>query len=558
MRGVVTGSFMRGADGAFMLGAVLRVAELRSLVRRTGASADAPAAASMGLADLLDLLEDRALSSQAPAGSLAPGTSLLGSIEHAWEELAGPCVRLSTAGLAVAERVQLLFFLTPGQGLAQFLLRDLGTLRYPSYRVWRTGPVFTCTAQLHQYEAALALEIELQGHLEANELAAAWATVEPLLQALECGLPVADPTEDAPKPEAEAPPPVPFLGRFRAEWVHARLVTHGVSLLEKRREYRRAVAVLRRLLAAPWCPDKRGNWWSRLSLDLEHLGSKEAALRAAETGLDDPAVRWGDRVGLQRRVVRLAKPPRRWRKPSFAGAVSQQPKQTTIQGRPMNCEVGRKSRFMGHDDETCTVEELALQHYAQEGGWEGIHSEGSIFSTLFTLLMWDVLFQDVPDVFLTPFQTGPMDVGTDMFRAARQEAVELRLSQLREPGMAVELLTRCWETNFGVMCRGMKWEVVPLPELCKIATCIGATGLATICSILVDGHGGGGSGMPDLLLWREEPAPMVKLVEVKGPNDTLAEHQRAWITSLEMAGLDVEVCKVEIPSSQVKKRRKKS
>lgn len=80
--------------------------------------------------------------------------------------------------------------------------------------------------------------------------------------------------------------------------------------------------------------------------------------------------------------------------------------QVVIEGRPLNREVGKKSRFVGLDDEVCTVEDLALQHYAQmeHGGWRGIHCEGSIFRTLYGLLFWDIIFAPVPDVFLHPFQ----------------------------------------------------------------------------------------------------------------------------------------------------------
>ncbi len=46
------------------------------------------------------------------------------------------------------------------------------------------------------------------------------------------------------------------------------------------------------------------------------------------------------------------------------------------------------------------MEELALQHYATADGgcWQGTHSEGGIWATLFGLLMWDVLFTDIPEV----------------------------------------------------------------------------------------------------------------------------------------------------------------
>ena len=64
-----------------------------------------------------------------------------------------------------------------------------------------------------------------------------------------------------------------------------------------------------------------------------------------------------------------------------------------------------------------------LQYYASEagGGWQGVHSEGGVWATLFGLLLWDVLFcTDVPDVLRTPFQTAPLDLDTDAFFPARQ------------------------------------------------------------------------------------------------------------------------------------------
>jgi Fanconi-associated nuclease 1 len=80
--------------------------------------------------------------------------------------------------------------------------------------------------------------------------------------------------------------------------------------------------------------------------------------------------------------------------------------QVQIRGRPLNCEPGVRSRFYGYDGNQCGVEELALQYYASEDGgeWQGMHSEGGVWMTLFGLLMWEILFADVPDVFQTPFQ----------------------------------------------------------------------------------------------------------------------------------------------------------
>ena len=71
----------------------------------------------------------------------------------------------------------------------------------------------------------------------------------------------------------------------------------------------------------------------------------------------------------------------------------------------MNCEIGAKNVFYGYDGERCGVEQLALQYYADEGGgWQGTHSEGGIWMTIFGLLMWDVIFSEVCDVFQSKFQ----------------------------------------------------------------------------------------------------------------------------------------------------------
>ena len=71
--------------------------------------------------------------------------------------------------------------------------------------------------------------------------------------------------------------------------------------------------------------------------------------------------------------------------------------------------------------QVCTVEELAMQHYAapEQGGWRGVHCEGSLWTTLFGLLFWDILFMDVADAFQTAFQTGPLDYGSFDFYNAR-------------------------------------------------------------------------------------------------------------------------------------------
>lgn len=45
----------------------------------------------------------------------------------------------------------------------------------------------------------------------------------------------------------------------------------------------------------------------------------------AEAALADEWVLNGDRIALQRRVLRLGKPPRRWKRPSWAAVALREP-----------------------------------------------------------------------------------------------------------------------------------------------------------------------------------------------------------------------------------------
>ena len=56
-----------------------------------------------------------------------------------------------------------------------------------------------------------------------------------------------------------------YSRRFRAAWVHARVVNEAVGLLEATpiRDHAQAVGWLRRLLRSHHCPRTRARWWNR-------------------------------------------------------------------------------------------------------------------------------------------------------------------------------------------------------------------------------------------------------------------------------------------------------
>jgi len=155
---------------------------------------------------------------------------------------------------------------------------------------------------------------------------------------------------------------------------------------------------------------------------------------------------------------------------------------------------------------------------------------------------------DRPDVFQNQFQTAPLDLDTDYFFCTREKEIEERLEEISGGG-AIALIRKVWarEGERKTLCVGLSWERFSEEELATIVRCVGGPGLAVIMGLLARDHKHWRSGMPDLVMWKEEPLPAARLVEVKGPRDTLADHQRAWLAELAFAGLDVEVCKILEP-----------
>lgn len=76
------------------------------------------------------------------------------------------------------------------------------------------------------------------------------------------------------------------------------------------------------------------------------LSSSVGPPQVAEAALADEWVTHGDRLSLQRRVLRLGKPPRRWRKPPWAAAAMHEPREIRLMARPLSSIVG-KPLFQG-------------------------------------------------------------------------------------------------------------------------------------------------------------------------------------------------------------------
>lgn len=479
------------------------------------------------------------------------------------KDLAGRSLRVCKGPRAVFSRILLLFSLTDsmedeeaacgGQGqLSTVLLVNLGRMEFPRYTVSRKTQIFRDREDLIRYAAAAHMLSDISAAMTSGD----WEEARELSRGAKRDW---DQLKSHPSLRHHEALPL-FLRCFTVGWIYTRIFSRAVEILERLRMYEEAVEELENLLSQKiYCPDSRGRWWDRLALNLhQHLKRPEAAIRCISEGLADPEVRTGHRLSLYQRAVRLRESPSCKK---YKHLLSQLPeiavedvKHVTITGRlcPQH-GMGKSVFVLETGDATnpttvlCSVEELALDYYRRSGFDQGIHGEGSTFSTLCGLLLWDIIFMDgIPDVFRNAYQASPLDLCTDSFFSSRKQALEARLQLIHNaPAASLRtLVTEAWQAQQGRVAALVSWDrFTSLQQAQDLVSCLGGPVLSGVCRRLAADFRHCRGGLPDLVVWSSQ-SHHCKLVEVKGPSDRLSCKQMIWLDELQKLGAEVEVCHV--------------
>ena len=88
---------------------------------------------------------------------------------------------------------------------------------------------------------------------------------------------------------------------------------------------------------------------------------------------------------------------------------------------------------------------------------------------------------------------------------------------------------------------GLNWDF-DIEDLAELVCCFPGGALAAVCKVVAQEYRLRGGGIPDLVLWRSEPAPKCMFAEVKSANDRLSDTQRLWVHVLMSAGVEVALC----------------
>jgi len=334
----------------------------------------------------------------------------------------------------------------------------------------------------------------------------------------------------------DGPPSPPALRRFRARRYGVRVVCLAAEALEKRRQPVDA-AVLWRTLHSAGVPEVA----RRLALCLERAGASAEGVKVCAEALvhADEAhalalARTGRRLARKARVGWRPSPP--LRQPDRRRLKL--PATGVVQGRPT---------WAGH-----AVEE-AVASLLESAGRVVIRSENLLWTTLFGMLLRDVVFAPVPGMLPGALQAGPLDLGRPGFASRRDRWLTPALAEIHlDAGR--ERLQRAFNDHFGEAIWGVAWSHWSLEELEEV--CAGLGGPLLVCLLRALAEGAARKGLPDLLVLPGArvrlddlfpgrlPADVI-LIEVKSPNDQLRDDQMVWLDRLLRGGAKAEVWDVE-------------
>ncbi|RUS87029.1 hypothetical protein EGW08_005182 [Elysia chlorotica] len=446
-----------------------------------------------------------------------------------------------------------------GQGqLFHMLMVNMGKVVYPEFQIDKTHAIFSSRADVIRFSEALQLESDFLHATEKgrwDEAHSVFLTVQEKQKELDADQDIVRWNKNLPD----------YLRAFTATSVIYRLLSQGIEVLQRRKDFTGAVDLLKSLLGQEYyCCTYRGYWWERLALNLDaHLKKPEQSLEAVLSGLADSHVRVGHRLALYLRGKAICERPRlklgHRLKECYHPPLQDLPKMY-LEGRVLHGSTGAGPRFLTQasyrreedgdgmgDLAVCGVEEFVMDHYRTNGFPSGMHAEGSVVSSLFALFFWEILFMSKPDAFHSPYQAMPLDLYTDNFYDRRKLEIDKLFEDLSNKSVEElqAIAEESWMTHEGVACIGMSWERMRSADCVKeLVACMGPSVLTGILKRYAHSPRHTRSGFPDLTLWNPVTGAF-KICEVKGPGDRLSQKQILWLDYLLGLGVDAEVCHVK-------------
>jgi len=202
----------------------------------------------------------------------------------------------------------------------------------------------------------------------------------------------------------------------------------------------------------------------------------------------------------------------------------------------------RESPVVFIDESQRNYPEGAVIRLLAGQGTEAWHTENVIWSQLFGLTFWDLLFSDENVVIHNPFDRISKDLGTGQFYQNHKNAIESKLAEFATPNSVIEQLHETFNSHHGSPNHLVSWSDDLFALTTRLVQLAPHGALAHVLRDLTQQWQARRNGFPDLMIIEKN---QVRFSEIKAEGDSLRRNQLAQLERLKRAAFPVEVMRVE-------------
>jgi hypothetical protein len=187
------------------------------------------------------------------------------------------------------------------------------------------------------------------------------------------------------------------------------------------------------------------------------------------------------------------------------------------------------------------IEPWSLKHL-EKTGIKGFYVENYLWTSLFGLIFWDQIFKSKPGVFYNPFQRGPNDLYSEDFYLKRKSEIKKRLNWIGSIGWEKTILDT-YSLKKETANHLVRWKQIKKSEVAKVLKRVPAEDMQAIMQRMSKSLRHHSSGFPDLFVYHPRKRDYC-LVEIKGPGDQLQQSQKRWLRYFKEKNIPCKILKV--------------
>ena len=175
-----------------------------------------------------------------------------------------------------------------------------------------------------------------------------------------------------------------------------------------------------------------------------------------------------------------------------------------------------------------SVEQAVVEHFnTREQAECCYYLENSLFNGVLGLLIWDAIFAPLPNAFFNPFQHRPSDFYAHDFCDKRKHFLDQVWSSIANNNDIRARVSECWQARQGLMNPLVNWQELNFEIVDLALQRIPFSHWRAIFDRILSDLGNNRAGFPDLVYFPINDG--YRLIEVKGPGDSLQKNQQRWM-----------------------------